>query len=339
MADSRSTPPEGVDDGAESGASDPAVATDGDEADGAGASDAADPTGAGAASGASADGEEAADTSAADEGDSTDTPTERSTEALRRDVEERYDFEDFGPEDMAQMSAAEWEAAFDPETWITGDRLIDRVEADLKSRISSRDVFARIERAPEIDGLVAYSDEGYAVVYPDGSVEGRGTVRRDVEPTVALCSMDDYEVPEITEENPLPDPEDVPEGTGELGNWMLQAIAASQLLAGLALVGVWLFGGVATVVAPVAGLAFLVFALFLFLQVANARLSDGFRAEEYRSRLRAIETDAGARPEIPELDGRDGATEASAEAGRERAGATDEEGAETTGDEGPNPAA
>ena len=214
-----------------------------------------------------------------------------STAELRRQVEETYDFEDFGPADMARMTQEEWEAAFDADSWITGEELLARVEADLSSRIAERDVFARLERVP--DGLLAYSDEGYAVVGPDGSVEGRGTVLRDVKPTVALCSMDDYEVPEPPEGELLPDPADVPEGGGELGNRMLQVIAAAQLLAGVGLFVAWIFLPVDTIFAPVAGLAFVVFSVLLFLQVANARLSDRFRAEEYRDRLRAV----GAAPE------------------------------------------
>ena len=44
--------------------------------------------------------------------------TAESTDQLRRQVEETYDFDDFGPADMAQMSAEEWEAAFDADSWI-----------------------------------------------------------------------------------------------------------------------------------------------------------------------------------------------------------------------------
>jgi hypothetical protein len=225
--------------------------------------------------------------------------TAESTDQLRRQVEETYDFNDFGPTDMARMSAEEWEAAFDADSWITGDELLARVEADLRNRIKERDVFARLEGVE--DGLLAYSDEGYAVVHPDGSVEGRGTVLRDVKPTVALCSMDEYDVAEPPEGELLPEPEAVPEGGGELGNWMLQFVAAAQLLAGLGLVVAWLFFSVETLFAPVAGLVFVLFALLLFVQVANARLSDKFRSEEYRNRLRAVGIGSEERPEfLPE---------------------------------------
>jgi hypothetical protein len=245
----------------------------------------------------------------------SDTPDEASDsediEALRRQVEEKYDFENFGPADMAEMTPEEWDVAFDPDTWITGDELLDRVDRDLRNRVSQRDVFARIERHADPPRVLAYSDEGYALVYPDGSVEGEGTVLRDVKPTVALASMDSYDVPDTVPDNPLPEPADVPEGGGELGNRMLQVIAAAQLLAGL---GLFLGGvlavadvirgpGVNTVFLFVGGLLFVGIALVLFFTVANARLSDTFRAEEYRDRLRAIGLEDGERPDfVPELD-------------------------------------
>jgi len=233
-------------------------------------------------------------------------------EALRKQVEEKYDFDDFGPADMAEMTAEEWDVAFDEETWITGADLLDRVERDLRSRVATRDVFARIERHREPQHVLAYSDEGYAVVYPDGSVEGEGTVLRDVKPTVALCSMDSYEVPEAVPDNPLPEPEAVPEGGGELGNRMLQAIAGVQLLAGLAMLAGALFAlldvfglggpGANIEFLVVGGLAFVGVSLVLFFTVANARLSDKFRAEEYRDRLRAVGLEDGERPDfVPEL--------------------------------------
>ncbi len=170
----------------------------------------------------------------ADDGESGE---ELDTEALRKQVEEKYDFDNFGPADMAEMTAEEWDVAFDEDSWITGDDLLDRVTRDLRNRVANRDVFARIERHRDPPRVLAYSDEGYAVVYPDGSLEGEGTVMRDVKPTVALCSMDSYDVPENVPDRPLPEPESVPEGGGELGNWMLQAIAGAQLLAGIALLG------------------------------------------------------------------------------------------------------
>lgn len=271
---------------------------------------------------------QAADTSASDGGEST-TPdpevveesveaerTEAELEELRQQVEEKYDFDDFGPADMAEMHRDEWEVAFDADTWITGTELIDRVEEDLGNRIATREVFARLERHPGEAGdrLLAYSDEGYAIVNSDGSVEGHGTVLRDVEPTVALCSMKEYDPPEPPADADLPDPEDVESGSGELGNTMLQVIAMTQLLAGIGLLGAWLLfdlqpdapGG--DVVAPAAGLGFLFIGAFLLLVVANARLSDRFRAKEYRNRLRAVE-EAGKRPEfVPSLSEEEAST-------------------------------
>ncbi|MFC7142311.1 hypothetical protein ACFQMA_21035 [Halosimplex aquaticum] len=244
------------------------------------------------------------DASAAADGDS------ESIEALREQVEAEYDFQNFGPADMESMSADEWEAVFDPETWITGQELLDRVEADLKRRVADREVFARVER--QDDRVLAYSDEGYATVYGDGSVEGHGTVLRDVKPTVALASMESYDVPEAPPEDLLPEPQEVPEGSGELGNTMLQVVAGFQVLAGILLIGGWLVISIGVIQPPgggsvrslnvvgmlLAGVVFLAIGLLLFGVVANARLSDKFRAEEYRNRLRAVELEPGERPDF-----------------------------------------
>ncbi|SEO39175.1 hypothetical protein SAMN04487948_102200 [Halogranum amylolyticum] len=226
--------------------------------------------------------------------------------ALRAQVEEKYDFDDFGPDDMAEMSLEEWEAVFDADSWVVGEELLERVEKDLKNQIARRDVFAVVERHTR-DGenvLVAYSDEGYAVIYPDGSVEGRGTVLRDVKPTVALCSMEEYEVEEPPENVSLPDPEDVPQGTGQLGNNMLQAVAAIQILAGVGLIVAWMppISLITSIIAPTVGFVFVLIGLFLFATVANARLSDRFRAEEYRNRLRAVRLEGEERPDFLPLD-------------------------------------
>jgi hypothetical protein len=266
---------------------------------------AADETGADGSTPAAKAEDATAETPAADEGGGDDEAgDEPSLEELRAEVEAKYDFENFGPEQMAEMTAEEWEAAFDPETWVTGSELLDRLEADVKSRVVSRDVFARVERLDNPDRLVAYSDEGYVVVYPDGTTEGRGTVLRDVEPLVALNSMEEYDPPAMPEGELLPDPMEVPEGSGETGNLLVQIVAAVQLLAGFALLAVYVLSvfqvepltGAGPIVL-VAGLGFLVIGFLLFLMVANARLSDRFRAEEYRNRLRATGIDSEERPE------------------------------------------
>jgi len=258
----------------------------------------------GEAASSDADRKEASDGVGEDEDDS------ESIEALREQVEAEYDFENFGPNEMASMSADEWEAVFDPETWITGQELLDRVEADLKRRVADREVFARIERHD--DRVLAYSDEGYATVYDDGSVEGHGTVLRDVKPTVALASMESYNVSEAPPDDLLPEPQEVPEGSGELGNTMLQVVAGIQILAGLVLTGGWLVISLGVLDPPgggsvqslnviamlVGGVFFLGIGLLLFAVVANARLSDKFRAEEYRNRLRAVELEPGERPDF-----------------------------------------
>lgn len=259
-----------------------------------------------------------------------DTP-----EDLREQVEAEYDFDEFGPRDMAEMSAEEWEAAFDPETWITGERLLDRVEADLRHRVATRDVFAVVER-DTIDGepvVLAYSDEGYAVVYADGTVEGTGTVLRDVKPTVALSSMEDYDVPEAPEQSGLPEPQDVPEGSGGLGTTLLQYVGLAQFAIGaLLFLAPFVYDplvrtcppiqgangrsctvagttlelhplGDSAIIAVVAGVGFVLFGALLLVVVANARLSDRFRSEEFRERLRATGLGDGERPEfVPETD-------------------------------------
>jgi hypothetical protein len=250
-------------------------------------------------------------------------------EALRKQVEEKYDFDNFGPQDMQEMSAEEWDAAFDPDTWITGTELLDRVEADLKHRVATRDVFARVERFDDL--IIAYSDSGYAAVYSDGSVEGSGTVLRDVKPTVALCSMDSYDVPEMPDGEVLPQPQDIPESSDALGNTVLQVVAGAQVLAGLVMLGAWLAYSLGLLTPSgtntrslnlsllvVAGLGFLIIGIFLFVMVANARLSDKFRSEEFRNRLRAIGVEDGQRPDfLDELEGVDSLPEELQPAGTE----------------------
>ena len=244
------------------------------------------------------------DAPAAGTAESDDAEADADLAELRKRVDAEYDFDDFGPEDMIRMSADEWDAAFDPETWITGARLLDRVETELKSRIARREVFGLLERVRE-DGeerILVYSDEGYAIVRPSGEVSGRGTVLRDVEPLVAMAAMEEYDVPEPPDDWSLPHPDAVPEGTGEFGNLMLQVVAGVQLLAGVVLLAASVATDLDTIVAPAMGLAFLLVGVFLFAMVANARLSDRFRSEEYRDRLRALRA-AEERPGFVPVDG------------------------------------
>jgi len=243
--------------------------------------------------------------------DRTSDGRELDEEELRRRVEEKYDFDDFGPEDMQEMTADEWDAAFESESWVTGEELLDRVADDLRRQIADRQVFAILEAVHEDDErrLLAYSDAGYAVVYPDGGVAGFGTVLRDVKPTVALCSMESYTPADPPEGGrPLPEPDAVEQGTGEFGNFMLQMVAGVHVLTGLGLIGAWvsltLTGGDLTVIAAGVGLVFLAVGVFLFGTVANARLSDRFRAEEYRERLRTAGVEDGEMPPfVPVEDG------------------------------------
>ena len=250
-------------------------------------------------------GPEAAPGGAADSGADASTGTDAERPAPE-EVEQRYDFEDFGPAEMRQMSPEEWDAAFDPDSWITGDRLLDRVAGELRARVATRDVFAVVEEVHENGErrLIAYDDDGYALVSPDGTVEGVGTVLRDVKPTVALCSMDGYEPNEAPEDAALlPEPGSVPEQSGEFGNLMIQVTAAAFVLGGLALVAAWPVAGLSVLAAAVGLFLLVPIGVFLFLTVANARLSDRFRAEEYRERLRAIGLKAGERPDFLPLEG------------------------------------
>jgi hypothetical protein len=91
---------------------------------------------------------------------------------------------------------------------------------------------------------------------------------------------------------------------------MLQVIAGVQLFAGLVMIGGGILavfrviGGAGTNIEGlfVGGIAFIAISLVLFFTVANARLSDTFRAEEYRDRLRAVGLEDGERPEfVPEI--------------------------------------
>jgi len=113
--------------------------------------------------------------------------------------------------------------------------------------------------------------------------------------------MESYDVPEVPDGEVLPTPAEVPEGGSELGNQMLQVVAFAQAIAGLALIGAFILAG-ATVIALVAGLFFLAIAFVLFFTVANARLSDRFRAEEFRDRLRAMNVGDGERPDYLPVD-------------------------------------
>lgn len=258
---------------------------------------------------------EPTETGKEDEPAETEQADEPSEDELLAEIEEKYDFDNFGPSDMAEMSPDEWEVAFDPDAWITGPELIDRVEQELLARIAQREVFAVLERVRDDSGelLLAYSDQDYVLIYPDGTVEGTGTVLRDVKPTIALCSMQEYEPQEVPEGDfLLPRPEEVPEQSSEIGNLMIQIIAGTQLLAGVGLMGVSLYLGVTGggaagtwLITGVAGLAFITIAVFLFITVANARLSDRFRSEEYKERLRAVGLEDGERPDFLPIEDTD----------------------------------
>ena len=280
--------------------------------------------------------------------ESADPEPSRDPETIREKVEGDYDFEQFSPADMVEMTAEEWEVAFDPDSWIVGPELLDRVEADLRSRVAHREVFAVVERT-EVDGeehVLAYTDVGYALVAPDGSVEGEGSILEDVEPVVALCSMEDYDVPEPPADAGLPHPGEVADGAGSIGDRLLLAVAGVQILAGLVLLVSPLFldvgpagpGSGSGLLTTVAGLAFLFIGVVIGVLVANARLSGRFRAEEYRQRLEAAGVGSEFRPTFlpgegggDDREGDDGDGEGGAGVGADR---TDGTTSDATGDGG-----
>jgi len=223
--------------------------------------------------------------------------------SLRETVEAKYDFDDFGPADMAEMSVEEWEAAFDPDTWISGLPLIDRIEDELRNRIVRGDLFAVVERH-SVGGdsrLLIYTDAEYTIVFPDGRVEGDGAISREVEPVVALCSMDSYEVSSPPPDAGLPEPASIEPGSGGLGHRLLLTVAAIHALAGVALVVSPLFlrlGPGTGALTTVLGALFIGIGIVLGVLVANARLSDRFRATAFRDRLEAAGVGSDERPDF-----------------------------------------
>jgi len=120
--------------------------------------------------------------------------------------------------------------------------------------------------------------------------------------------MEDYEVPAVDETAGLPHPDTVASGSGDFGNRMIQVVAGATMLAGVAFVGVWVGSvvgvvdiGFAGAIVVTLGVLFVAVGAFLFMTVANARLSDRMRAEQYRDRLRAVGAGSDERPEfLPE---------------------------------------
>lgn len=230
-----------------------------------------------------------------------DAGASRPDDSFRAAVEAKYDFANFRPADMARMSLDEWEAAFDPETWITGPELLDRIDAELHNRIADGQLFAVVERHSEggEPRLLAYTDAEYVVVHPDGTVVGTDGIRQEIEPVVALCSMDSYDVPPASDDAGLPEPDSIVPGSGALGHRLLLVVAVVQLLAGFVLLLSPLLvnlGPGAGALAVVLGLGFIVVGVVIGLLVANARLSDRFRAADYRERLRDAGVGSDDRP-------------------------------------------
>jgi large-conductance mechanosensitive channel len=146
----------------------------------------------------------------------------------------------------------------------------------------------------------------------------------------------------------LPEPREVPDTSSTLGNTVLQVVAGVNVLAGLVLLGAWVLfltgvlslpgtntQGLNLALIVVAAIGFLVIGLFLFLMVANARLSDKFRAEEFRNRLRAIGLEDGERPAfLDEIEGLDERDLERLDSGRDPAAAAGTDGDSTDGDGG-----
>lgn len=232
-----------------------------------------------------------------------DEPSARDGGSRRARSESDSLVADIDPGEMGTLSPEEWADRFDTSAWVTGTELIDRVELELQNRIATRDVFAELER-PGPDRLLAYSDEGYAIVYDDGSVEGDGTVFRDVKTSVVLAASPEYDVSAPPADWRLPEPSSIRIGGSELGNRMLQVLGAGLLLSGIAMLVGSAIGvaGRSPIILVFMGFAFLIGGIFLFFVVANARLSTRFRAAEYRNRLEAAKVGDDGRPEFVPTD-------------------------------------
>ncbi|PYZ02687.1 hypothetical protein C8039_03785 [Halogeometricum sp. wsp3] len=133
------------------------------------------------------------------------------TEALRKQVE-TDDFDNFGPSDMVELAAEEWDVAFDENPGSPPTNSSTELRGTCETAWRTVMCSLASSRRQDQPRVLVYSDEGYALVTPDGDLQGEGTVYRDVRPTLVLCSMDDFEVAEPPEDSP-------PAGRGPRGRW------------------------------------------------------------------------------------------------------------------------
>ena len=192
----------------------------------------------------------------------------------------------------------------DLEFSIVGKELLNRVDLDIKDRISRRNIIAAIEtiHIDDEENLLIYDDAGYALIALDGSVSGMGSIRTEIENIVVLCSMDTYDVPELPAGDFSLNIDAPSKSSSGIGNKLLQILASSFLVIGILLLFSPLFvnfprpgSGILT---SVSGFGFIFTGLFLLLGVVHSRLSDRFRSTEYADRLKKIGIGSDFRPDF-----------------------------------------
>ena len=192
----------------------------------------------------------------------------------------------------------------DLEFSIVGKELLNRIELDVKDRISRRNIIAAIEKIhiDDKEHLLIYDDAGYALIALDGSISGMGSIRTEMETITVLCSITTYDVPELPSGNFFLGMNMPPKPSSGIGNKLLQILASSFILIGILVLFSPLFvnsprpgSGILT---TVSGFGFILTGLFLLLVVVHSRLSDRFRSMEYADRLKKIGIGSDFRPDF-----------------------------------------
>ncbi len=212
-------------------------------------------------------------------------------------------------QDKVIVSTNPGEFIHSSEKIIVGTDLLDRIEADTKDRIRRRNILAMIERI-SIEGtghILIYDDLGYALVEPDGSVSGIGSIRTEIENVVVLCSMSSYDVPELLNGNFLPKISSTYKPANQIGNKLLQTLSFSFFIIGFILlispIFINFYASSATILTTISGLGFILTSLFIITLVIHSRLSDRFRSSEYQNRLKNIGIGSNSRPSfIPQFE-------------------------------------